>query len=77
MEDLDMFSLGDMTGLLKYVKGCPIEGRQDLFSIIPECKMHKKGLKLQEARPLPFLKGAGDGAEFLPADVPPNAVVHL
>ena len=32
------------------MEGCPTEERQDLFSIIPECRTHNNGLKLKEAR---------------------------
>ena len=41
---------GDMIALFKYLKGCHTEEGQDLFSILPECRTRKKGLKLQEAR---------------------------
>ena len=50
---LDMFSLGkrrlrgDMVAIFKYMKYCP---KKDLFSIMPECRTHNNGLKLQEAR---------------------------
>ena len=37
---------GDTIALLKYLKGCPTEEGQELFSIIPECKTRNNGLKL-------------------------------
>ena len=40
---------GDMI-FFKYLKGCPTEEGQDLFSIIPECRTHNNGLKLQEGK---------------------------
>ena len=51
-----MFSLekirlrGDRIALFKYLKGCPTEEGQDLFSILPECRIRNHGLKLKEAR---------------------------
>ena len=56
LKELILFSLekrrlrGDMMALFKYLKGCHKEERQDLFSIIPECRICNSGLKLQEAR---------------------------
>ena len=58
LKELNMFSLekrrlgwvDNMIALLKYLKGSPTEEGQDLFSIIPECRTHNNGLKLQEAR---------------------------
>ena len=56
LEDLGMFCLEkrrrrrDMMALFNYLKGTHTEEGQDLFSIIPECKTCKNGLKLQEAR---------------------------
>ena len=32
------------------MKGCHTEERQDLFSVIPECRTPNNGLKLKEAR---------------------------
>ena len=39
-----------MIALFKYLKGCHTEEGQDLLSIITECRTHKNGLKLKEAR---------------------------
>ena len=56
LKRLGMFSLekrrlrGDMIALFKYLKCCHTEEGQDLFSILPECRMWSNGLKLQEAR---------------------------
>ena len=41
---------GEMTALFKYLTGCHSEEDQDLFLIIPECRTHDNGLKLQKAR---------------------------
>ena len=47
-KDLGLFSFekrrlrGDMTTLFKYLKGCYTEEGQDLFSIIPECRICKQ-----------------------------------
>ena len=56
LKELGMFSLekrrqrGDTIPLFKYLKGCQTEKGQDLFSIIPVCRIHNNGLRLQEAR---------------------------
>ena len=56
LKELGMFSLekissrGDMIALFKYLKDYQTEEGQDLFSIIPECRVYNNGLKLQEAR---------------------------
>ena len=39
-----------MITLFKYLKGCHTEEGQDLFSIIPECRICNNGLMVQEAR---------------------------
>ena len=39
-----------MITLFKYLKGCPTEEGQDLFSVIPECRTCNNRLKLKEAR---------------------------
>ena len=56
LKELGTFSLekrglrGDMIAPFAYLKSCNTEEGQDLFSIIPECRTHKNGLKLHEAR---------------------------
>ena len=59
LKELGMFSLektrlrGERISLFKYLKGVfdtPTEEQQDLFLVIPECRTHNNGLKLQEAR---------------------------
>ena len=56
LKELGMFSFekrrlrGDRITFFKYLKGCHPEEGQDLFLIIPECRRHNNGLKLQEAR---------------------------
>ena len=55
LKELSMFNhekrrlRGDMIALFKYLKGCHTEEGQDLFSVIPECRTHNNGLKLEEA----------------------------
>ena len=45
LKELGMFNLekrslrGDVIALFKYLKGCHTEEGQDLFSIIPECRI--------------------------------------
>ena len=39
----------NMITLFKYLKGSCTEEKQDLFSLIPDCKTHDKRPKLQEA----------------------------
>ena len=56
LKELKMFSLekrglgADIIALFKYLKSSCTEERQDLFSLIPDCKTHDKRPKLQEAR---------------------------
>ena len=56
LEELGMFSLekrrqrGDMIALFKYLKGYHTKEGQDLLLIIPECRTHNNGFKLQEVR---------------------------
>ena len=46
----DWVCVCDMIALFKYLKGCNTEEGQDLFSIIPECRIRSNELKLKEAR---------------------------
>ena len=56
LKELGMFSLehrrvrGDGIALFKYLKDRPTEEGRGLFSIIPECRTHNNGLRLQKAR---------------------------
>ena len=51
-KELGIFGLGerrlrgDRRALLKDLKDCHTEDRQDLFSIVPECRTRNNGLKL-------------------------------
>ena len=56
LKELGVFSLekrrqrGDMISPFKHLKGSHSEKGQDLFSVIPECRMCNNGLKLKEVR---------------------------
>ena len=56
LKELGMFNFekrrlrGGTIALFKYLKGNHSKEGQELFSIIPECKIHHNGFKLQEAR---------------------------
>ena len=56
MKELGMVRLekrrlrGDQITVPNYLKSSHTKEGQDLFLIIPECKTHNNGLKLQEAR---------------------------
>ena len=56
LRELGMFILtkrrlrGNMIGMFKYLKGCPVEEGTDLFSRAPETRTRSNGFKLQEKR---------------------------